>query len=97
VFGLQSYELGHNESSTSLRVLVDKVVIEVFAGGGLAVATVATNKLGVNATAAELSVSANTGQVELDAQAWSMGCGWVADVNGETATSINTLTVGDAE
>ena len=60
----------------------------------------ATNKLGVNATAAELSVGANTGQVVLDAQAWSMGCGWVADVNDETATSItiNTLTtVGDAE
>jgi sucrose-6-phosphate hydrolase SacC (GH32 family) len=76
----QSYNLGPGETATSLRVLVDKVVLEVFAGGGRSTATVATNKGGVDPSTAVISVGLSVGQATLAGRVWSMGCGWVADV-----------------
>lgn len=76
----QSYNLGPGETATSLRVLVDKVALEVFAGGGRSVATVATAKGGIDPSSAVISVGVSSGQAAMDLRIWSMGCGWVADV-----------------
>ena len=76
----QSYNLGPGETATSLRVLVDKVVLEVFAGGGRSTATVATDKRGVDPSTAVISVGLSVGQATLAGRVWSMECGWVADV-----------------
>ena len=59
---------------------VDKVALEVFAGGGRSVATVATDKRGVDPVSAVMSIGVSSGQATLDVRLWSMGCGWIADV-----------------
>ena len=76
----QSYTLSPGETTTSLRVLVDKVALEVFAGGGRSIATVATDKRGVDPSTAVISVGVSTGQADMDVRIWGMGCGWIADV-----------------
>jgi sucrose-6-phosphate hydrolase SacC (GH32 family) len=76
----QSYSLSPGETTTSLRLIVDKVVIEVFAGGGRSVATIATDKTGVDPATANISVGVSTGQATMDIRVWSMGCGWTDDV-----------------
>ena len=53
----QSFNLSSTETATSLRVLVDKVVLEIFAGGGRSVATVAVDKRGVDPSSAVISVA----------------------------------------
>ena len=72
----QAFPLKPGENSTELRVLVDKVVVEIFAGGGRAVRTVAA-KGGVDATQAAVWVQAEAGNVTVSGGAWGMGCGWL--------------------
>eukprot|EP01052_Picozoa_sp_SAG31_P030694 SAG31_NODE_3170_length_4591_cov_2.304541_2_plen_476_part_00 len=76
----QSFNLSSTETATSLRVLVDKVVLEIFAGGGRSVATVAVDKRGVDPSSAVISVAVSTGKATMDVRVWSMECGWIADV-----------------
>ena len=59
---------------------VDKVALEVFAGGGRSVATVATDKRGVDPVSAVMSIGVSSGQATMDIRLWNMGCGWIAHV-----------------
>lgn len=65
------------ESTISVRVLVDKVIAEFFVQGGRAAGTFGL-KAGVSANNATISVVAHKGHVALTSvAAWAMGCGWV--------------------
>lgn len=58
-----------------------QVVLEVFAGGGRSVATIASDKQGVDPAVTDISVGVSTGQATMDIRVWSMGCGWTDDVH----------------
>ena len=76
-----------HESSLSLRILVDRSIIEVFAADGRAVASArdypSVDETGLRVWAANGDAAAATadgavGGVTLESvHAWSMACGWV--------------------